>query len=101
MGDNFATYSAVTQTRVHRPSTVTLGNLDIYIKSPEKPDGIKLAEQGEDPHAIVIPCDWYWPNEWTSIKDAYPDFVGFAADPTHQTNTDWYKNPTEGKVYGK
>jgi hypothetical protein len=74
-----------------------LGSLDIWIKSPEK--NIHVAEPGEDPHGVVIPFDWKWPTEWTSIKTAYPDFVNFAKDQSQAT--DWYNNPSEtpGLIY--
>ena len=47
----------------------------------------------------MIPGNWRWPLEWTPVKEAYPDFVGFAADATHQTNADWYNNCVGEKVY--
>ena len=78
---------------------VPLANLDIWIKSPEK--DIHVAEPGEDPHGVVIPYDWKWPTEWTSIKTAYPDFVNFAKDQSE--SLDWYNNPATGSglIYGE
>lgn len=95
--EKFAVRDAVTET-IKKPANFDPFTFDIWIKSPEKSQ-IKLAEQGEDPHAIMVPGDWKWPTEWTPIKEAYPDFVGFAADETHNTNTDWYNNCVESKVY--
>lgn len=95
--EKFAVRNAVTET-INKPDNFDPYTFDIWIKSPEKAQ-IKLAEQGEDPHAIMVPGDWKWPTEWTPIKEAYPDFVGFAADETHNTNTDWYNNCVESKVY--
>lgn len=97
--EKFATCKAVTET-INKPDDFDPNTFDIWIKSPEKAQ-IKLADQGEDPHAIMVPGDWKWPNEWTPITKAYPDFAGFAADATHATNTDWYDNCVESKVYKK
>ena len=83
------------------PTDTDLSDLDIWIKSPE--GNIHVAKQGQDPHGVIIPEDWEWPMEWTSVKTAYPKFADFARDMT--TNKDWYKleNQTEtpGKIYGK
>ena len=83
------------------PTDTDLSDLDIWIKSPE--GNIHVAKQGQDPHGVIIPEDWEWPMEWTSVKIAYPKFADFARDMT--TNKDWYKleNQTEtpGKIYGK
>lgn len=83
------------------PTDTDLSDLDIWIKSPE--GNIHVAKQGQDPHGVIIPEDWEWPMEWTSVKTAYPKFGDFARDMT--TNKDWYKlenqTTTEGKIYGK
>ena len=94
--EKFAVREVVTET-INKPDDFDPASFDIWIKSPEK--NIHLAEQGEDPHAIMVPADWKWPLEWTPVTEAYPDFVGFAADETHETNTDWYENCDESKVY--
>ena len=95
--EKFAVRNTVTET-IALPDNFDPASFDIWIKSPEKAQ-IKLAEQGEDPHAIMVPADWKWPLEWTPVTEAYPDFVGFAADETHETNTDWYENCDESAVY--
>ena len=94
--EKFAEREPVTIT-IAKPDNFDPYNFDIWVKSPEK--DIHLAEQGQDPHAIMIPGDWKWPLEWTPITEAYSDFVGFAADASHNTNTDWYTNCDESKVY--
>ena len=94
--EKFAVREVVTET-INKPDDFDPASFDIWIKSPEK--NIHLAEQGEDPHAIMVPADWKWPLEWTPVTEAYPDFVGFAADETHETNTDWYENCDESAVY--
>ena len=98
--EKFETRDPITITGINKPkdasgNNVTLGKLDIWIKSPEK--DIHVAEPGEDPHGVVIPIDWRWPKEWTSVKEAYPKFIEFAKDQSQ--NTDWYKDPVLSKVY--
>lgn len=83
-------------TTIDKPSNFTFATADFWIKSPE--GNIHVATSGQDPHGVVIPGDWQWPMEWVCIKDAYPNFVGFAADDTHSTNVEWYNYP-DGNVY--
>ncbi len=94
--EKFAVREVVTET-INKPDDFDPASFDIWIKSPEK--NIHLAEQGEDPHAIMVPGDWKWPLEWKPVTEAYPDFLGFASDSTHETNTDWYENCDESAVY--
>jgi len=89
-GDKFDSKSPETVT-MDIPTGYTLGSLPIWIKSPER--NIGVAESGTDPHGVVIPMDWQWPREWTSVKVAYPDFINFAANQNNNTN--WYENPAK------
>lgn len=57
---------------------------------------IRISTKGQDPHGIVIPVKWQWPTETTCIKDAYPEFVKWAADRTQAQ--DWYKYPVKDKI---
>ena len=84
-------------TTINKPSGFTFATADFWILSPE--GKIHVATNGQDPHGVVIPGYWAWPLEWVCVKEAYPDFVGFAADSQHQTNIDWYKNPDNDKTY--
>ena len=59
-------------------------------------NAVRISTKGQDPHGIVIPVKWQWPTETTCIKDAYPEFVKWAADRTQAT--DWYKHPVKGKI---
>lgn len=97
--EKFQTKDPYTITIDKPTSATTLGTLDIWIKSPEK--NIHVAGEDEDPHGVVIPKDWQWPTEWTSIKTAYPEFIEFAKDKSKNLN--WYDNPssTPGLIYGK
>jgi len=87
----------VTKISIRKPDGFSFDTADFWILSPE--GEIHIATEGEDPHAVLIPEDWQWPTEWTCIKDAYPDFIEFAKDATHQTNKEWYKHPVAGLVY--
>lgn len=58
---------------------------------------IKLSKKGEDPHGIMIPCNFAYPLERTCIKDAYSLFNNWGENPI--TSTDWYKHPTMGKTF--
>lgn len=60
---------------------------------------IKIATKGQDPHGIVIPGEWRWPTERTCIKQAYPEFVKWAADRTQAQ--DWYKYPVAKYIVNK
>ena len=68
----------------------------IYIYNKTENYDIKMSQRGEDPHGIMIPCDFAYPKEKTCIKDAYLKFNSWGEDPV--TSTDWYLEPVEGKV---
>lgn len=52
------------------------------------------AYKGMAPFIICVPSAGFkWPTECTSIFDAYPEFAGWAAD--HTQNTDWYLHPAD------
>ena len=78
----------------------TFKDLDkqVYIYNAATGKDIRLSEQGEDPHAIMVPADFQYPLEGTCIKEAYPAFVYWAIDRTQYTN--WYLSPeVEMNVY--
>ena len=68
----------------------------IYIYNKTQDYDVKMSQKGEDPHAIMIPCDFKYPVEKTCIKNAYTNFNSWGENPV--TSTDWYLNPVEGKV---
>lgn len=80
-----------------KPEGFSFKTADFWIKSPEK--DIHIAEQGQDPHGVVIPLDWRWPKEWVCVKTAYPDFINFAEHPDNPEYAEWYKNPVEEHLY--
>lgn len=61
---------------------------------------VKVSRKGEDPHAIMIPYDIKWPLERICIKDAYFKFNSWGRNQLIEDN-DWYKHPTEDKVFTK
>jgi hypothetical protein len=57
---------------------------------------VHLAKKGEDPHGIMIPYDFKYPQERICIKDAYTDFNSWGQNAI--LSTDWYLKPTTDKV---
>ncbi len=55
-----------------------------------------MSQKGEDPHGIMIPCDFAYPKERICIKDAYTQFNNWGENPV--TSTDWYLEPVDGNV---
>ena len=63
----------------------------------ERADGKKVTvtgpSKGEAPQMLVLPFDWKWPTELTSILTTYPNFGEWGAN---YTNSDWVKTITDG-----
>ena len=92
-------------TRIDKPAGFSFATADFWLDSPAVPGGVHIAKTGEDPHGVAIPADWQWPRESVGIKEAYPNFVKFAAD-VEKADEDarmWYKttatNPVADKVF--
>jgi hypothetical protein len=68
----------------------------IYIYNKTQDYDVKMAQKGEDPHGIMIPCDFKYPIEKTCIKDAYKQFNNWGENPIN--STDWYLYPEDGKT---
>jgi hypothetical protein len=68
----------------------------IYIYNKTQGYEITMSQKGEDPHGIMIPCNFAYPKEKICIKDAYKEFNSWGENPV--TSTDWYLNPVEDKV---
>ena len=68
-----------------------------YIYNVSTDKEIKVSKKGEDPHGIMIPYDFKYPWEKTCIKNAYGRFNEWGESRVN--STDWYKYPTQGKVY--
>ena len=69
--------------------------LHIYNKTEERE--VRLSTRGEDPHGIMIPCDFKYPTERTSLHHAYPHFLDWAKGDN--TYYDWYNQPNPSGVY--
>ena len=70
-----------------------------YIYNMSQDKDIKVSKKGEDPHGIMIPYDFKYPLEKICIKNAYSRFNEWGESRVN--STDWYKYPTQGKVYDK
>lgn len=68
----------------------------VYIYNKTQDYDVKMSQTGEDPHGIMIPCDFDYPKEKICIKDAYLRFNEWGQNPV--SSTDWYTEPVEGKV---
>ena len=68
----------------------------IYIHNKTQGYDVKMSQKGEDPHGIMIPCDFAYPKEKICIKDAYLRFNEWGQNPV--SSTEWYLTPVEGKV---
>ena len=55
-----------------------------------------MSQRGEDPHGIMIPCDFAYHKEQICIKDAYTRFNSWGDNPV--SSTDWYLEPVDGNV---
>ena len=69
----------------------------ITIKNESTGKTIAMPKAGEPPYAIIVPVDFKYPIEKTSIIEAYPNFSIWAKDATRPGN--WYLNGVEGLIY--
>ena len=69
----------------------------IYIYNKTEEREVRLSTRGEDPHGIMIPCDFKYPTERTSLHHAYPHFLNWAKGDN--TYYDWYNQPNPSGVY--
>ena len=68
-----------------------------YIFNKTKNKKIYLSKAGQDPHGIMVACDFLYPLERICIKDAYPQFNNWGENPI--SSTWWYMSPDQSKVY--
>lgn len=88
-----------------------MGGITLVVENNgEKVADVEYAAAGNTPKVICLPEFWYdaemtykyewaWPTEHSSIKHVYPEFAGWVASKT--TNTDWYKHPTTNCTPGQ
>ena len=79
--------------------TVTIPDFlkGLFIENKTTGKVVKFSQTGEPPLAIIVPGDFDYPLEKTSIIDAYPNFKNWAQNMT--VDQDWYIYPDEGKIY--
>lgn len=87
--------SAIT---INVPADYSVTNHGFTVKVKDQNESIVLesAEIGTAPQMLVLPGEWAWPTERTSIGTAFPMFVDWSK--AANTGIDWYKSPVEGKV---
>lgn len=68
-----------------------------YIFNKTKNKNIYLSKAGQDPHGIMVACDFLYPLERICIKDAYLQFNNWGENPINSTW--WYMSPNQSKVY--
>lgn len=93
-------YEPVSETITVDPSfSFTDFSKQLYLYNKTQDYDVKMSQKGEDPHGIMIPCDFKYPTEKTCIKDAYNEFNSWGQNPV--SSTDWFLNPVSGKVFDK
>ena len=104
-----AEYITPVEDIVEVPASFSFDNDDYlpYIYNASKGYEVRLSRVGEDPHGIIIPCDFMYPLERVCVggnaekaaqnKVAYLQFNNWGAQKVAQT--DWYKYISEGLVY--
>jgi hypothetical protein len=72
-----------------------------YIFNKTTGKEIHVSMKGEDPHSIVVPCDWQYPLERICVggtsNPAFKQFNNWGQG--NVSSTDWYLHPENGKVY--
>ena len=67
-----------------------------YIHDRTTNTTIYLSRKGQDPHGIMIPDDFEYPQERVCVKDAYEEFNNWGKNAV--TSTKWYVKPTKSRV---
>ena len=82
------------------PANFSFGGLGkaIYIENKTKGKTVRLAEKGQDPHGILIPYDWQYPQEYICVNTVFSRFNSWGANRIDAT--DWFKYPGS-KAYTK
>jgi hypothetical protein len=68
-----------------------------YIFNKTKNKNIYLSKAGQDPHGIMVACDFLYPLERICIRYAYLQFNNWGQNPINSTW--WYMSPNQSKVY--
>ncbi len=88
-------HGAGTSTNVTVDSKTTIEDYlaGIYITNQVSGQDIRFPGQGNAPSVIIVPANFNYPKEGTSIIKSYPNFVEWAQDMN--ASKDWYRS-TEG-----
>ena len=70
-----------------------------YIENRTMGNNVYISKTGEDPHGIVIPCDYKYPTEQTKISDANELFLEWARDKNSISSKGWYRTGNEDMIY--
>ena len=70
---------------------------NIYIENKTTQKTIRVPEQGEPPYAIIVPQDFQYPMEHTSITKAYGDFLKWTQNANQ--SKDWYVFDDADKIF--
>ena len=97
-----AAASRTTRAEVALPRVTSEGrnsdNVNMLLK-PNKSTNWNSNATREDPHGIIIPCDFRYPREYKCIKWPYAEFSKWGAKKVDET--DWYLYPDLNLVYTK
>lgn len=69
----------------------------IYLFDKTQNRDITLAGKGDDPHAIVVPANFEYPNEKTCIRTAYPLFRNWAQNA--EQDKMWFTEGIDQHIY--
>ena len=70
-----------------------------YIENKTMENMVYISKTGDDPHGIVIPCDYNYPTEQTKISDANEKFLEWASDKNSISSKGWYRTGNEEMIY--
>lgn len=85
---------------VEVPATYSFSNTEkdqLYIYNKTQGYPIKLSTKGQDPHGIIIPCDFEYPIEKVPIDQANTSFTKWGEGDNTYYN--WYRDNDATKVY--
>lgn len=68
-----------------------------YLKDLTTGNEVYLAGAGQNPHGVLIPTNFKYPNETTCITEAYPLFINWARDNDKNAIL-WYSQPNLSRV---
>ena len=70
-----------------------------WVYNKTQNDTIKLSLTGQDPHGIMLPYDFDYPLEKVPVTSAYREFNDWVSEGKSVSETNWYVNPNESRVY--